>query len=111
MNLADLFALSPAVRYAAIYRNGELEMRSRTGTANASSAESDKYEELIVNPGVLTLTRQRGEIDCGGLDYVLIRYGSFFQLVVPVSWGHLSVCIEPDADPIALAGEVVAALD
>ena len=59
---------------------------------------SDRYEELLVNPALLKLASQRGNIDCGGLDYLLVRYGNFFQFVLPESWGHVSVCIEADAD-------------
>jgi hypothetical protein len=68
--------------------------------------ESDRYEELLVNPALLVLTRQRGDIDCGGLEYVLVRYGWFFQLVHPVDGGHISVAIEPDADLPALVDTV-----
>ena len=108
--IESLFALSPVVRYAAVYLRGELFTASREGTAGASSSESDKYEELLVNPTLLTLARQRGNIDCGGLEYVLVRYGNFFQLVTPLEGGHLSVCIEPHSDPLHLlepVGEAV----
>ena len=67
-----------------------------------SSSESDRYEELLVNPTLLKLAMQRGNIDCGGLEYLLVRYGSFFQFVLLVSWGHVSVCIEAGADPIQI---------
>jgi hypothetical protein len=97
-----IFAVSPVVRYVAIYSHGELTSRQRPNRAYASSAESDRYEELIVNPTLLTLVTQRGNIDVGGLKFVLIRYGRLYQLVVPTSWGHVSVAIEPDADPLAL---------
>jgi hypothetical protein len=70
-----LFDLSPQVRYVAIYSHGQLSLRQRTELSLASAPESDRYEELLVNPTILTLTRQRGEIDCGGLDYVVVRYG------------------------------------
>ena len=101
--LDQLLSIHPAVRYAAVYRNGELQMRSKAGTSGASSSESDRYEELIVNPTLLRLTQQRGDIDCGGLDYVVIRYGNFFQLVYPTAWGHVSVCIEKEARPLEVA--------
>jgi hypothetical protein len=105
--LADaLFQASEAIRYVALYRDGRLELHERSGLRAASSAESDRYEELLVNPTLIVLARQRGEIDCGGLEYVLIRYGNFFQLVHPVNNGHVSVAIEPEADPL----EVVAIL-
>ena len=98
----SLFRSSAAIRYVALYMGGELRLSERASLANASAPESDRYEELLVNPAVLLLTRQRGEIDCGGLEYVLVRYGHFFQLVHPVAGGHLSVAMEPDADPLAL---------
>jgi len=102
-----LFDRIPQVRYVAVYRHGVLSLRQRSDLSLASAPESDRYEELLVNPTVLTLTRQRGEIDCGGLDYVLIRYGNFFQFVAPIEGGHLSVAFEPDADPIGHAQEVL----
>ena len=97
-----IFALSPDIRYVAIYRNGQLRSSERPGLAHASASESDKYEELIVNPTLLTLTRQRGDIDCGGLEFVIIRYGSFYELVLPLPGGHLSVGIESHANPLQL---------
>ncbi len=102
----SLFHLSQAVRYVAVYRHGVLTMTERPNLRVPSSAESDRYEELLVNPTVLTLTEQRGDIDCGGLEFVLIRYGRFFQLVHPVPGGHVSISIEPEADPLALVPEV-----
>ena len=104
----DIFALSNDVRYVAIYRDGHLETKSKEDTIGASSSESDRYEELLVNPTLLTLATQRGNIDCGGLDYLIIRYGNFFQFVLPTSWGHVSVCIEKDTDPVALGLKVKA---
>ena len=97
-----IFRLGEAVRYVAVYRDGGLEMRSRHGTAGASSSESDRYEELLVNPTLITLTKARGQIDCGGLEYLLIRYGNFFALVHPVRGGHIGVSISVTAEPLAL---------
>ena len=76
-----IHALSPNIRYVAVYQRGALMSSVKPALAGASSAESDKYEELIVNPTLLTLLSQRGDIDCGGLQFVLIRYGSFFEYV------------------------------
>jgi hypothetical protein len=104
--IEEIFQIGEAVRYVAVYRDGELEMKSRPGTAGASSSESDRYEELLVNPTLLTLTGQRGNIDCGGLESVLVRYGNFYQYVMPAPWGHVSVCIEPDADAVDIGREV-----
>jgi hypothetical protein len=113
-NAADLigaiFALSPDIRYVAVARSGAPEMRQRAGLANSSALESDRYEELLVNPTLLTLGGQRGRIDCGGLDFIVIRYGHFFQLVRPLPDGHLSVSIEPHGDPLAVAAALDRAL-
>ncbi len=97
-----ILAASADIRYIAIYRNGQLLLRERSGLSNASSSESDKYEELIVNPTLLKLVSQRGDIDCGGARFVVIRYGNFYQCVIPTSNGHLSIGMEPDCDPLAL---------
>jgi hypothetical protein len=40
------------------------------------------------------------------LEFVLIRYGSFFELVLPVPGGHLSVGIESQADPLKLVPDL-----
>lgn len=108
--LDDVFAVSPAIRYVAVYVNGRLESRARENLANASASESDKYEELIVNPTLLKLVQQRGDIDCGGAEWVVIRYGHFFEWVRAVAGGHLSVGIELTARPIELMPGIEAAL-
>jgi len=97
-----IFSLSQNIRYIAIYRNGKLETKFKEETIDASGSESDQYEELLVNPTLITLAAQRGNIDCGGLEYLIIRYGSFFQFVLPKPWGHVSVCIEKNADPVTI---------
>lgn len=107
---SSIFALSPDIRYIALLRDGALELRERAGIANASAAESDRYEELLVNPTVLTLVGQRGRIDCGGMDWVMIRYGNFFQTVRPLPGGHLSVAVELHGDPMAVTAALDAAL-
>ena len=106
--IEDIFALSDQVRYVAIYRDNQLQSRSKKGTENSSGFESDRYEEMLVNPTLLKLATQRGNIDCGGLEYLLVRYGNFFQFVLPAAWGHVSVCIEKEADPIAIGLRVKA---
>jgi len=109
--IEKIFKISNDVRYVAIYRDGQLEYRSKGDTQGASSSESDRYEELLLNPTLIKATSQRGNIDCGGLDYLLVRYGNFFQFVLPVSWGHVSVCIEKSADPIAIGQKVKSLLE
>jgi len=102
----EIFEISKAIRYVAIYKDGHLNTQSKDNTEGSSSSESDKYEELLVNPIMLKSASQRGNIDCGGLDYLLVRYGNFYQFILPVSWGHVSVCIEKDGDPIAIGLKV-----
>ena len=94
------FQISNDVRYVACYLDGQMTLYERPGLANSSKPESDKYEELIVNPVLLTLVQQRGNIDCGGVKFVVIRYGNFWQTVWPVKQGHVSVGLEPTADPL-----------
>jgi hypothetical protein len=106
----SLFGIGPQVRYVAVAEGQEVVLRERAELAAASSGDSDRYEELLVNPALLVLTRRRGEIDCGGLEYVIVRYGNFFQIVAPHGAGHVSVAVEPDADVVAVAREVVGRL-
>jgi hypothetical protein len=105
-----ILGISPAVRYVAIYHGGVLASAARPDLAGASSSESDKYEELLVNPTLLTLARQRGNIDCGGLRYLVIRYGSFFVVVLPLDQGHVTVGIEPSADPLPFVPRIADAV-
>jgi hypothetical protein len=94
----ELFNFLSDIRYVAVYKDKELLFRERQEIANTSSAESDKYEELIVNPSLLTLARQRGEIDCGGLRFLVIGYGNFNQLIKEISGGHISICLDKKVD-------------
>lgn len=95
-----IFAALPQARYVALLVKDDLQLAQRPDIANASAAESDKYEELLVNPTLLELARRRGNIDCGGLDWFLIRYGNFYQFVHPIRDGHLAVAYELDANPL-----------
>ena len=97
--LDDVLAVSPDIRYVASARGQHVQMRSRRDLHNASSSDSDRYEELLVNPTLLTLATQRGNIDCGGLRYLIVGYGHFHQLVVPSPAGHVSVAFELGANP------------
>jgi hypothetical protein len=102
----ELFELDPAVRYVAVGSGQDVRLRERPGLAGASSSDSDRFEELLVNPTLLTLARQRGEIDCGGLRFIVVGYGNFHQLVVPLAEGHVSIAFELDANPLAHLGAV-----
>ena len=83
----DVFAISPDIRYVAVADGQQVQMRSRPDLLNASSSDSDRYEELLVNPTLLTLATQRGNIDCGGLRYLIIGYGHFQLWSSPVPLG------------------------
>ncbi|MGY1701551.1 MULTISPECIES: hypothetical protein [unclassified Geodermatophilus] len=87
----------------ALGRGQSVTTTQRAGLTHTSSSESDRYEELLVHPAVVLLLRQRGEIDCGGLDHVVVRYGRFSQIVVSIEDGHLSVAVELHADPLQVA--------
>ncbi|MCB1629848.1 MAG: hypothetical protein KDI48_19115 [Xanthomonadales bacterium] len=104
--LDRIFQLSPRVRYAAVRVGTQLWVRQREGIANASAAETDRFEELLVNPALLTLVTQRGAIDCGGARCLLVRYGQCFQFVRAWADGHVSVALDPAADVIGLAGQL-----
>lgn len=106
-----LFQTDPAIRYVALYSKGTLISRERPGLLNTSASESDKYEELIVNPTLLTLVQQRGNIDCGGVKYVLIRYGNFFQFVQPTDGGHVSIGIEAGGNLMETIREIQTCLE
>ncbi len=100
--LTEALEISEHIRYIAVYDNDELSMKQRSDIHNVSSNESDKYEELLVNPTLIKLASQRGNIDCGGLKYFIIRYGNFFVLLTPCKNGHVNIGVEPHQDPFAL---------
>lgn len=103
-----IFALGPYVRYVAFGSGQEVSMVERDGVSGASDEASDFFEELLVNPALLTLARQRGELDCGGLRHVVVGYGNFHQVVLPLPTppAHVSVCVEFDANPLQVASQV-----
>jgi len=109
--IETILLLSENIRYVAIYNHDKLATSSRSGTTGASSSDSDKYEELIVNPTLLTLVTQRGNIDCGGAQFVLVRYGNFYQIVMPMTEGHISICVEPHAEPLKLIAPILDTLN
>jgi len=101
-----IFSISKDIRYVAIYKNGILKSKSKDSLDSASSSESDKYEELFINPVILTAATQRGNVDCGGLDYLLIKYSNFFQFVKAIEDGHISICIDKNADAIEIGKKI-----
>lgn len=103
-----IFGIGPHIRYVAFADGQHVETTEQEGVAQASDPGSDFFEELLVNPALLTLACQRGELDCGGLRHVIVGYGNFTQVVIPRESGHVSVCVELGADPTAVAREVCA---
>jgi len=94
-----LFDFSPHIRYVAIYEGQNLVFEQKQSvTQGASDSETDRFEELLVNPTLLKLAGQRGDIDCGGLDHLIVGYGNFNQLVKATANGHLSICLDLSAD-------------
>jgi hypothetical protein len=94
----DLFNFLLEIRYVAIYQNDELTFKQRKQTSDSSSSDTDEYEELLVNPTLLTIARQRGNIDCGGLRFIIVGYGNFYQLVKEIKNEHISICLEKNVD-------------
>jgi hypothetical protein len=106
-----IFRIGPHIRYVASGEGQRVETAQRDGIAAASDAGSDFFEELLVNPTLLALARQRGDLDCGGLRHVIVGYGNFNQVVLPTPAGHVSVCVERDADAEAVARRVAELLE
>ena len=108
----QLFQLEPRIRYVAVNQGGRIvEMEQSPSHPTNNPHETDRMEELIVNPAVLDLTTRRGNIDMDGLRFVIIRYGTQYQLIMPYLHGHLSIGIELQDDPVEIAGKVAAALN
>ena len=103
----QLFELSPDIRYVAVNQDHRIvEMVQNPKWPSRNPTETDRMEELLVNPLILEAARRRGEIDLSGVRFVVIRYGPLYELVFPYGNGHLSVGVEPGADVIHIAEEV-----
>ena len=108
----QIFAIGQQIRYVAFGSGQHVVLRERSGLIDASTSESDRYEELLVNPTLFTLAGQRGDIDCGGLRYLVVAYENFWQLVIPTGHrSHVSVAVESYADPILAAGRVLTVIE
>ena len=104
--IKNLLQFSSDIRYAALYVDGKLFQDQHKNLEEASDYESDKYEELLVNPALLTLAQQRGNIDCGGLDFLVVSYGNFYQLIRNIKKGHISICLDKGTDLNSMPGEI-----
>lgn len=106
-----LFPLDPNIRYVAVNQAGRItEMEQRAEWPSNNPAETDRMEELIVNPVVLEATRRRGNLDLAGVRYVVIRYGTQYQALFPFRDGHVSVGVELAANVDEVARKVSEAL-
>jgi hypothetical protein len=106
-----LFRLDPKIRYVAVNQAGRIvEMEQSPSHPTYNPHETDRMEELIVNPTLLELVARRGNIDMNGIRYVIIRYGTQYQLLMPYREGHVSVGVELRDDPVEIASAVSAAL-
>ena len=76
----NIFSISKDIRNAAIYVKDRLAAAERDGLENTSRSESD---------------------------HVLIKYGSFYELVVPLKNRHLSVGMELNSDVMKLLNDFV----
>jgi hypothetical protein len=107
-----LFRLEPRIRYVALNQKGQIkEMRQSPLHPSHNPPESDRMEELIVNPIVIEITARRGNLDMDGIRYVIIRYGTQYQLLLPYRDGHLSIGVNLEDDPVQIARRVATALD
>ncbi|MEU5877483.1 hypothetical protein [Spirillospora sp. NPDC047279] len=91
----DVFAISPDIRHVALGSGQNVMARSRADAPEGG----ERYEELLVNPTLITLAGQWGDLDRGGLRYLVVSYGHFDQLVIPLATGHLSIAFKSDRDP------------
>lgn len=104
---AELFALDRNIRYVAVNQNGRIvEMEQSPRWPSHNSHDTDRLEELIVNPAVLDLTRRRGQLDLDGIRYVVVRYGMQYQVLFPYRDGHLSVGVESQSNVTEVARKV-----
>jgi hypothetical protein len=109
---ARLFDLDSNIRYVAINQRGLIvEMEQNPKRPSLNPTETDRMEELIVNPIILELTRRRGDLDMDGVRYVVIRYGTMYELIFPFKDGHLSIGVELNANPTEVAQSVAKCLD
>jgi hypothetical protein len=104
---AQLFAMEPKIRYVAVNQSGKIvEMEQSPQHPTYNPHETDRIEELIVNPVVLEITSRRGNLDMNGVRYVVIRYGTQYQLIMPYKNGHVSIGVELKDDPYEIATSV-----
>jgi hypothetical protein len=108
--IADFFALG-SVGYVALGRGQEVLMRPHPKLRTTTSTESNFYEELIVNPTLLRLAGQRGDLDCGGLGYIAVGYNGFIEMIMRMKDGHVSLGVKADTAVGDFAGRMQSVLE
>ncbi len=107
-----LFALDESIRYVAVNQSGQIvEMTQNPRLPTSNPHETDRFEETLVNPVILQLAVYRGNLDMDGTRYVMIRYGTMYELIFPYAAGHLSVGVELSADPPRVAEKIAKELN
>ncbi len=107
--ITEIFKLG-GIGYVALCCGQEVLLREAPGTVSRTTAETNFYEELLVNPILLKLASQRGELDCGGLNYIAVGYGDFVQLIMLTKDGHISMGISRKANAGELTSRVQSVL-
>jgi hypothetical protein len=103
----QLFDLDSHIRYVAVNQIGQIvEMEQSPKWPSYNPADTDRMEELIVNPVVLDLAKRRGDLDLDGIRYVVIRYGLQYQILFPFNEGHISIGVELQANVTEVANKV-----
>jgi hypothetical protein len=106
-----LFAADPQIRYVAVNRRGRIvEMEQSAEWSSVNPTETDRMEELIVNPVVLEAVTRRGNLDLNGVRSVVIRYGLLDEVVLPYPDGHVSIGVQQGGDPLRVAEKAAAVL-
>ena len=108
--ISEIFALG-GVGYVALCSGQEVLLRAAPGLSSTTTEESNFYEELLVNPTLLTLASQRANLDCGGLRYIAIGYGGFVQLIMLIKDGHVSLGVSRKANLDEVAERLQSLLD
>jgi hypothetical protein len=98
----DFFALG-GVGYVALGRGQDVLMRRHPKLVTDTTPESNFYEELLVNPTLLTLAGQRGGLDCDGLSYIAVGYGTFIEMIMRMKDGHVSLGVSAGTETGAFA--------
>lgn len=106
-----VFAADPYVRYVAVNQGGRItEMEQRKEWSSLNPTESDRMEELIVNPIVIEAVTRRGNLDLNGVRSVIIRYGLLDEIVLPFRAGHVSIGVQQGGDLVRIAEKAAVVL-